>query len=157
VDLSCAGHANTAVKSGYEPQRLSDLGRREGTAVAACAFRGGTVRTMNPANPTAECVVDVNEIPPLIQIEAALTRKRPGFPADAPFVPRQRMDLDRALRAYTINAAFQLRMEKEIGSIEVGKKADLVVLGQDLFTVAPENVHSAPVRITMMDGRVTFG
>jgi len=101
--------------------------------------------------------VDVDEIPPLIQIEAALTRKRPGFPADTPFVPRQRMNLDQALRAYTINAAFQLRMEKEIGSIEVGKKADLVVLGQDLFTVAPEDVHSVPVRITMMDGRVTFG
>lgn len=101
--------------------------------------------------------VDVDEIPPLIQIEAALTRKRPGFPADRPFVPRQRMDLDQALRAYTINAAFQLRMEKEIGSIEVGKKADLVVLDQDLFSVAPEDVHSVPVRITMMDGRVTFG
>ena len=49
--------------------------------------------------------VDVDEVPPLIQIEAAVTRKRPGFPDDAPFVPRQRVGLADALRAYTINGA----------------------------------------------------
>lgn len=100
--------------------------------------------------------VDLAEVPPLIQIEAALTRKRPGFPQDEPFVPRQRMDLHDALLAYTINGAYQLRMEHEIGSIEVGKKADLVFLGQDLFQVAPEEVHQVPVVLTMMDGRITY-
>lgn len=100
--------------------------------------------------------VDLAEIPPLIQIEAALTRKRPGFPDDEPFVPRQRMDLHDALRAYTINAAYQLRMEGDLGSIEVGKRADLVVLGRDLFQVSAEEIHQVPVVLTMMDGRVTF-
>ena len=100
--------------------------------------------------------VDVDEIPPLIQIEAAMTRKRPGFPQDEAFVPRQRIGLVDALRAYTVNAAYQVRMEHELGSIEVGKRADLVVLGADLFGVAPEDVHSVPVVLTMMDGRVTF-
>ena len=100
--------------------------------------------------------VDVGEVPPLIQIEAAVTRKRPGFPEDEPFVPRQRIDLHDALRAYTINGAYQLRMEHEIGSIEVGKRADLVVLGANPFLVAPEEIHQVPVMLTMMDGRVTF-
>jgi predicted amidohydrolase YtcJ len=100
--------------------------------------------------------VDLNEIPPLIQIEAAVTRKRPGFPDDEPFVPRQRVSLHDALRAYTINGAYQLRMEHEIGSIEEGKRADLVVLGTDLFRVAPEEIHAVPVVLTMMDGRITF-
>ncbi len=100
--------------------------------------------------------VDLAEIPPLIQIEAAVTRKRPGFPDDRPFVPRQRMSLEDALRAATINGAFQLRMENEIGSIEVGKCADLIVLGRDLFEVEPEEIHQVPVVLTMMDGRITF-
>ena len=100
--------------------------------------------------------VDIPEIPPLIQIEAAVTRKRPGFPEDEPFVPRQRMSLDDALRAYTINAAYQVRMEHELGSIEVGKRADLVLLGADLFEVDPGSIHQVPVLLTMMDGRVTF-
>lgn len=100
--------------------------------------------------------VDLLEVPPLIQIEAAMTRKRPGYPQEEAFVPRQRMGLQDALRAYTVNAAYQLRMENEIGSIQVGKRADLVVLGDDLFRVAPEEIHAVPVRLTMMDGRITF-
>jgi predicted amidohydrolase YtcJ len=100
--------------------------------------------------------VDVDEVPPLIQIEAAVTRKRPGFKDDEPFVPRQRISLHDALRAYTTNAAFQLRMETEVGSIEVGKRADLVVLGSNLFLADPSDIHAVPVVLTMMDGRVTF-
>lgn len=100
--------------------------------------------------------VDVAEVPPLLQIESLLTRKRPGFPDDEPLVPRQRIGLHDALRGYTINGAHQLRMEHEIGSIEVGKRADLVVLGADLFRVRPEEIHAVPVVLTMMDGRVTF-
>ena len=100
--------------------------------------------------------VDVDEVPPLIQIEAAVTRKRPGYPDDLVFVPRQRVGLEDALRAYTINGAYQLRMEDRIGSIEVGKQADLVVLGSDLFDVEPAAIHRVPVVLTMMDGRVTY-
>jgi predicted amidohydrolase YtcJ len=100
--------------------------------------------------------VDLAEVPPLIQIEAAVTRKRPGFPDDEAFVPRQRISVHDALRAYTINAAYQLRKEHDLGSIEVGKRADLVVLGSDLFRVDPQEIHQVPVMLTMMDGRITF-
>jgi hypothetical protein len=47
-----------------------------------------------------------------------VTRKRPGYPDDRPFVERQRVSVDDALRAYAINGAYQLRAEDEIGSIE---------------------------------------
>jgi predicted amidohydrolase YtcJ len=100
--------------------------------------------------------VDVDEVPPLVQIEAAVTRKRPGHPGDKPFVERQCVGLQDALRAYTINGAYQLRMEDLIGSIEVGKQADLVVLGRDPFDVKSEEIHSIEVVLTMMDGRVTY-
>ena len=64
-------------------------------------MRSGAVVTFGADLPG----VDVDEIPPLIQIEAAMTRKRPGFPQDEAFVPRQRIGLVDALRAYTVNAA----------------------------------------------------
>ncbi|NBR45842.1 MAG: amidohydrolase [Verrucomicrobia bacterium] len=99
--------------------------------------------------------VDVDEIPPLLQIEAAVTRKRPGFPKDLPLVARQRVSVEDALRAYTVNGAYQLRMENEVGSLEKGKKADLVVLGRNIFEELPESIHTIPVVFTMMDGRVT--
>lgn len=98
--------------------------------------------------------VDIDEVPPLIQISAALTRKRPGHPDDRPMVARQRITLDQAIRAYTINGAYQARLEDMVGSIEVGKLADLVVLGANLFEVAPEYLHEVPVLLTLMDGHV---
>jgi predicted amidohydrolase YtcJ len=100
--------------------------------------------------------VDVEEMPPLLQIEAAVIRKRPGYPDDRPFVERQRVSVDDALRAYAINGAYQLRAEDEICSIEVGKRADLVVLAHGLYAIEPERIHTVPVVLTMMNGRVTF-
>lgn len=97
--------------------------------------------------------VDIDEIPPLVQLEATVTRKRPGFPDDPVMVARQRITVDEAIRAYTINGAYQLRLEDQVGSIEVGKKADLVVLGKSLLEVKPEDIHKTPVLLTLMDGK----
>ena len=99
--------------------------------------------------------VRISEIAPLTQIEAAVTRKRPGFPDDRALVPRQRVDLHDALRGYTINGAYQLRLDDIAGSLEAGKHADLTMLAKNLFGVAPEEIHSVPVKLTMMDGRIT--
>lgn len=99
--------------------------------------------------------VDISEGPPLIQIEALLTRQRPGYPDDLPLVARQRIGLHDALRGYTANGAYQLRLEHRTGSLTVGKAADLTVLGADLFRVDPRQIHAVPVVLTMMDGRIT--
>lgn len=99
--------------------------------------------------------VDIPEIPPLIQIEALVTRTRPGHPDEAPLVARQRIGLHDALRGYTANGAYQLRLEHRTGSLTVGKAADLTVLGADLFGVDPHEIHAVPVVLTMMDGRIT--
>ena len=65
------------------------------------------------------------------------------------------MTVEEALRAITIDAAWQLRMEDKIGSIEEGKYADLVILDQNVFEVAPAEMADIKVLMTMMDGRVT--
>ena len=54
------------------------------------------------------------------------------------------------------DAAYQMHMEDEIGSIEVGKKADLVVLDQNIFEVDAYDIHKTQVVLTMMDGDIVY-
>lgn len=68
--------------------------------------------------------------------------------------PEQRIGLLEAIRTYTINAAWQDRAETWKGSLEVGKVADLCVLGGDLLGADPHDIPSMPVRMTVFDGRI---
>jgi predicted amidohydrolase YtcJ len=76
-----------------------------------------------------------------------------GEPADG-WLPAQRVDLETALRAYTLDAAWAARLEDERGSIAVGKLADLVMLDRDLFAAAPSSLHEATVLLTLVGGQV---
>jgi predicted amidohydrolase YtcJ len=55
--------------------------------------------------------------------------------------PNQRITAERALRAVTIDAAYSIELENEIGSIKAGKKADLTALSDDPLSVAPEKIR----------------
>ena len=94
---------------------------------------------------------------PIYQMEIGHTRQFAGEP-DAPIQPREseRVDVATMIRGYTIDAAYQLHMEDEIGSIEVGKKADLVVLDQNLFEIDAYEIHKTAVLLTMLDGEIVF-
>jgi predicted amidohydrolase YtcJ len=94
---------------------------------------------------------------PVVQIEIGHTRQDPGDPG-APVQPREdeRLDVESLVRGFTIDAAYQMHMEDEIGSIEVGKKADLVVLDQNLFDVDAYDIHKTNVVLTMMDGDIVY-
>jgi len=94
---------------------------------------------------------------PIIQMEIGHTRQNPGEPG-APIQPREseRLDLETLIRGYTIDAAYQLRMEDEIGSLQVGKKADLVVIDRNLFETDAYEIHKARVILTVMDGNVVY-
>ncbi len=94
---------------------------------------------------------------PLLQMEVGITRQDAGDP-NAPVQPRasERLALDDMLRGYTIDAAYQLHMEDEIGSIEVGKLADFVVLDRDLFTVPVYELHEVEVVSTWLGGRKVY-
>lgn len=93
---------------------------------------------------------------PLDAIEVALTRQEIGKPDAQPLSPiSERIDLAQALRANTLDAAYQLRLEKNAGSIEVGKFADLAVLQENLFDVPVREIHATPIVMTMMNGGFT--
>jgi predicted amidohydrolase YtcJ len=90
-------------------------------------------------------------------IEMGHTRQDPDEP-DAPVQPREteRLDVESLVRGFTIDAAYQMHMEDEIGSLEVGKKADLVVLDQNIFEVDAYDIHRTNVVLTMMDGDIVY-
>lgn len=67
--------------------------------------------------------------------------------------PEERLTLEQALRAITIDAAFVLGMEDEIGSIRAGKRADFTVLEADPFEEPVESLRDIPVRGTVFEGR----
>ena len=94
---------------------------------------------------------------PIVQIEMGHTRQEYGQP-DALVQPREseRLSVESLVRGFTIDAAYQLHMEDQIGSIEIGKKADLVVLDQDIFEVDPYAIHKTEVVLTVMDGDIVF-
>ncbi|CCD89648.1 putative amidohydrolase 3 precursor [Bradyrhizobium sp. ORS 285] len=92
---------------------------------------------------------------PLEAIEIATTRRELNRPDQPPLVPlAERISLDQALRAATMGPAYQLGLDRKIGSIEVGKLADLVVLEKNLFEVAPHDIHKTKVVMTVMNGQI---
>ncbi len=66
-------------------------------------------------------------------------------------------DLDAAVRAYTINAAYLMQQEHLVGSLEVGKRADIIVVDRNLFEIPTSQISQAQVELTMVDGTVVFG
>ena len=93
---------------------------------------------------------------PLDAIEVCLTRRELDRPHDSQLTPVDEViPLAAALRAATLGPAHQLGMEHDIGSIEVGKFADLIVLERNLFETAPHEIHTTEVVLTMMNGKVT--
>ena len=94
---------------------------------------------------------------PFAQMETAVTR-RGAFDEPMPvFIPEERIELDEAIRAFTINAAFLNKHEDTTGSIEVGKLADLIVLDQNLFEVEPADLSDTNVLLTLFAGQPVHG
>ncbi len=87
---------------------------------------------------------DVSSINPFVGMQNAVTR----FP--------QNITIEEAVKAYTLNGAYVMRQETEVGSIEVGKKADFVVLNQNIFSVDPTKIANTKVDMTVFDGEVIF-
>jgi predicted amidohydrolase YtcJ len=98
---------------------------------------------------------DVTEIGPLRCIENAVTRvMRDGGEVLA---PEECISVEQGLRSMTIDAAWQAHMDHAVGSLEVGKYADLVILDEDPMTVDPNRLSQIRVRETWVEGIKRFG
>lgn len=70
--------------------------------------------------------------------------------------PEQCIDLVNAIRMYTINGAYQDHQEDVKGSIETGKYADFVILGQNILTVDAHTISDIPILMTIVGGKVVY-
>jgi predicted amidohydrolase YtcJ len=93
---------------------------------------------------------------PIEGIYAAVTRRTLDDKNPNGWVPRQKISVEESLRAYTIDAAYAGFSESNLGSLEPGKLADVVVLGRDLFETPPEELNAVPIRWTIVGGKVAY-
>lgn len=98
----------------------------------------------------------VSSLAPLDGIQVAVTHRPPDAPDQPTWRPEEAVDLPTAIAMYTINAAYQNHLERETGSIEVGKLADLVVLERNLFEVPADELHAVRVMRTMLEGKTVY-
>ena len=92
---------------------------------------------------------------PLEMIEIAVTRQTWKEP-DYLLAPQEAISVESAIKAVTIHAAWQLMSENEIGSLEVGKYADMVILEQDPRKVKPTEISEIAVLETWLNGKRVY-
>lgn len=101
--------------------------------------------------------IGLDGLNPLFNIEMGMTRRPAGDPDFRPQpLASEVITLEQAIRGYTLDAAWQLGLEDQIGSLQVGKQADMVVLSDNLFEMDPHAIHTARVLATIVDGETVF-
>ncbi|CAM1341219.1 Amidohydrolase [Tenacibaculum amylolyticum] len=87
---------------------------------------------------------NVSTLNPFVGIQNAITR--------AP----QNISLNEAIKAYTINGAYVMRQEEKVGSLEVGKLADFIVVDKDIFTIPTNQIKTAKIVLTVFNGKEIY-
>ncbi len=98
----------------------------------------------------------VAPLDPLGGIYAAVTRRTIDGANPDGWVPQQKITVEEALAAYTVNNAHAAFLDDQLGTLEPGRFADLVVLSGDILTIDPLEIDSVRVDLTMVGGRVVF-
>jgi hypothetical protein len=98
----------------------------------------------------------VEPLDPRLGLYAAVTREFPEGGPPGGFEPQERIGLAEALDAYTRGSAYAEFAERDKGTLEVGKLADLVVFERDLFRIQPRELLTAAVDLTVVGGRVVY-
>ena len=93
---------------------------------------------------------------PLEGIYAAVTRRTLDDKNPNGWFPEQKITIEQALKAYTVNAAYASFEEKDKGSLEVGKLGDFVLLGEDIRSIAPEKIKDVKILMTVVGGKIVF-
>ena len=98
----------------------------------------------------------VGLIDPMYNVYRSVTRLHAdGKPAGG-FIPEQKISLANALWAYTYGSAYQLGQEDFLGTLEVGKRADIAVLDKNLFAADPEAYMGTKAKLTLFRGNVVY-
>jgi predicted amidohydrolase YtcJ len=108
---------------------------------------------------------------PIDGIYAAVTRRTLDGKHPAGWIPEQRISVEEALRAYTIDGAYAAFTESDLGTLEPGKLADMVIIDRDLFQVGESlrdshqdshferratQLHKAQIQATIVAGKIVY-
>ena len=93
---------------------------------------------------------------PLLAIKRAVLRCDPAEGEDEPLWPEEAVTVEQMIESFTANGAYAMGLEGEIGSIEVGKVADMAVLSRDILTIPAEEITTAAVELTLFGGRPVY-
>jgi len=151
--------AELGVIPSMQPYHAIDDGRWADKVIGAERAKGTyAFRSLLDAGATLAFGSDWFVAPPtpLEGIYAAVTRrtldeKRPGG-----WVPEQKITVEEALRAYTSGSAVAGFDEKDLGSLQVGKLADFVIIDRDLTRIPPETIREARVTRTVVGGNTVY-
>ncbi|MTV32325.1 amidohydrolase family protein [Rhodoblastus acidophilus] len=132
------GFADKYSETGLGPERANAMVRANSVRKHAIPLSYHSDLPMGPSAPLALASFGVNRVTPSGRVAG----------------PEQRIDVDAALRAVTIEAAYSWRQEDLIGSIAPGKIANFTVLGEDPYAVDPIKLKDIPVWGTVFEGEV---
>jgi len=140
-----------------QPYHLVDDGRwAEGKIGPERARTTYAFRSLQEAGATLAFGSDwtVAPLSPVLGIYAAVTRRTLDGKKPGGWVPEEKISVEEAVRAYTINGAYTEFAEAVKGTIQAGKLADMVVLDRDIFTIPPEEIAGVKVALTVFDGKI---
>jgi predicted amidohydrolase YtcJ len=98
----------------------------------------------------------VSTMDPFDAAQVAVTRRGPDSIRRPPWTPQHLIDLPSVVEGYTIGGAYLSFREKEIGTLTVGKLADLVVLDRDIFQIPEFDLYKTKVVLTLFKGKIVY-
>ncbi len=93
---------------------------------------------------------------PWMPMQGFVTRTNPDTPEKGEHGDNQRLTIEETLRVFTINGAYAVMAEDRIGSIEVGKQADMIILDRNLLEIEPAEIRDTQVLTTILAGDVVY-
>ncbi|MCU1347955.1 MAG: putative metal-dependent hydrolase [Acidobacteria bacterium] len=151
--------ANDHVIASMQPYHAIDDGRWAEQKIGPERAKGTyAFRSLIDAGVTLTFGSDWTVAPlnPLLGVYAAVTRRTIDGRNPDGWIPAEKISIDEALKSYTVNNAYAMFMENEIGRIGPGLRADIVILSDDLFSIAPEKIEGVQIDLTLFDGRVIY-
>ena len=98
----------------------------------------------------------VEQVNPMLGIHAAVTRQDvKGWPPGG-WYPQESLSREEAVRGFTMDAAYAGFMEDSVGSLESGKRADFIILDQDIFEIEPAEIANVKVLQTWLNGELVY-
>lgn len=98
----------------------------------------------------------VESADPRLGLYSAVTRRDLEGNPEGGWTPEELLTGEEALRGFTLDAAYSLFLDREIGSLEVGKRADLVVFSGDVVNGAAADIPETPVEMTLVNGEIVY-